>query len=118
MDLFQRLKRACLGTRPPAARVLDIPPTEPVRMRYRFSGLVQGVGFRYEAMMTAEQLRLTGWARNENDGTVTVEIQGPSGYIDEFLRVMRAVPRFSITDIQAEELPLSGDETTFHARYG
>lgn len=117
MDLFRWLKNACPGNRRPAVHIPDIPHTQPVRMRYCFSGLVQGVGFRYEAMITAEQLELTGWARNKSDGTVVVEIEGEAGCISEFLRVMQAVPRFHITDIRAEELPLSGTETTFQALY-
>lgn len=110
MYLFQWLKN---GGRQPDVRIPDGPPTPPVRRRYRFSGYVQFVGFRYEAKMTACQLGLTGWAQNQSDGTVIVEIEGEAGRADEFLRVMRAVPRFDITDIQAEELPLSGTETAF-----
>lgn len=114
MDLFQWLKSGSLA---PVVHVPDAPPAPPVRMRYRFSGFVQGVGFRYEAAMTARQLKLTGWARNESDGSVTVEIEGGMRHIQEFLRVMQAVPRFRITDIQAEELPVSGDETAFKTKY-
>lgn len=117
MDVFQWIKNACLGNRQPVVRIPDVPHAQPVRRRYCFSGLVQGVGFRYEAMMVADQLGLTGWAQNNSDATVTVEIQGEPSYIDEFLRVMQAVPRFDIADIQAEELPLSGAETTFNALY-
>lgn len=110
MYLFQWLKN---GGRQPDVRLPNGPPTPPVRRRYRFSGHVQFVGFRYEAKMTAGQLGLTGWAQNQGDGTVIVEIEGEEARIGEFLRVMRAVPRFEITDIQAEDLPLSGAETAF-----
>lgn len=110
MYLFQWLKN---GGRQPDVRIPEGPPTPRVRRRYRFSGYVQFVGFRYEAKMTASRLDLTGWAQNQSDGTVIVEIEGEAARVDEFLRVMRAVPRFDITDIQAEELPLSGTETAF-----
>lgn len=36
-----------------------------VRRRFRFSGLVQGVGFRYEAQRIASQLDLVGWVKNQ-----------------------------------------------------
>lgn len=117
MDLFRWMKNACAGNRRPMVHIPDVPYTKPVRRRYCFSGLVQGVGFRYEAMMVAEQLKLTGWAQNQNDGTVVIEIEGGESHIAEFLRVMQAVPRFQITDIRAEDLPVSGTETTFHALY-
>ena len=47
-----------------------------VRKRIHFQGLVQGVGFRYKAKYLAKSMGLTGWVRNEMDGTVTLEIQG------------------------------------------
>ena len=65
--------------------------------------------------MVKHQVRpgLTGWAQNQDDGTVIVEIEGETARIDKFLRVMRAVPRFEITEIWTEDLPLSGTETSF-----
>ena len=88
-----------------------------VRKRFRFSGLVQGVGFRYEAKLTAGQLCLTGWAKNESDGTVLIEAEGKEVCIDEFLRVMLSVPRFRITEIRSEDLPVSGAESSFRILY-
>ena len=117
MDLFQWLKNALSGGQRPAVHIPKGPHTPPVRRRYRFSGYVQGVGFRFEAQLLAGQLSLVGWARNESDGSVVIEIEGEAGYIDEFLRAIRAVPRFDITEIQAEDLPLSGTETAFQAIY-
>lgn len=112
MDLFQWLKE--LGNQPPDERTPpEDSPGPPVRRRYRFSGLVQGVGFRWEAKTLAGQLGLTGWARNESDGTVVVEIEGGADRIDRFLRAMRRVSRFDITDIEAEDLPPVGNEKTF-----
>ena len=67
--------------------------------------------------MVAEQLKLTGWTKNKNDGTVVVEIESEANYIDEFLWAMQAVPRFHITSIDLRELPLLGDETSFNAMY-
>lgn len=40
-----------------------------VRKRIIFRGRVQGVGFRYTAKYLAQSLGLTGWVRNEYDGT-------------------------------------------------
>jgi len=116
MDLFQWLKNAYMGEQS-AVRILDASHTPLVRRRYRFSGFVQGVGFRYEAKMLASQLDLAGWTRNGSDGTVTVEIEGSAACVDEFLRVMQTVPRFEITDIHAEDLPLAGNEATFKVLY-
>ncbi len=46
------------------------------RIRYRFMGHVQHRGFRYACVMCAQKEGLTGWVRNERDGTVTAEVQG------------------------------------------
>lgn len=117
MDLYQWLKRAYLGNRSPSVRIPDGPDEPPVRRRYRFSGGVQGVGFRYTAKLLAEELGLVGWAGNQNDGTVLVEIEGGAGRVDEFLRAMGEVPRFHIRGIETEDLPLSGTETDFQVVY-
>ena len=56
-----------------------------VRKHIVFHGRVQGVGFRYTAKYAASSLDLTGWARNEYDGTVTMEVQGREAMIDKLL---------------------------------
>ncbi|HUX13090.1 MAG TPA: acylphosphatase [Spirochaetia bacterium] len=42
----------------------------------RVTGRVQGVGFRYYTQHTARSLGLTGWVRNESDGSVVVVCEG------------------------------------------
>ena len=42
----------------------------------RVSGKVQGVGFRYWVVMEASGLHLTGWVRNDPDGSVVIEAEG------------------------------------------
>lgn len=56
-----------------------------IRKRITFHGRVQGVGFRYTARLAAGSLGLTGWAKNEYDGTVTMEVQGSEGMINKLL---------------------------------
>ena len=41
-----------------------------VRYYISFKGRVQGVGFRWRAQTIANDLGLTGWVRNEYDGSV------------------------------------------------
>ena len=50
--------------------------TDKVRYQITFRGRVQGVGFRYRAQFAAQEYGVTGWVRNEYDGTVSMEAQG------------------------------------------
>ena len=56
-----------------------------LRKRIVFYGQVQGVGFRYRARHAADLYGCTGWVRNEYDGSVTMEIQGTEGQIDQVI---------------------------------
>lgn len=55
-------------------------------------GMVQGVGFRYWARGAAAGLRLTGWVRNLNDGTVEIYCEGAKESLDDFARLLQAGP--------------------------
>jgi len=62
------------------------------RFRCVFAGTVQGVGFRYRAVMAARKLGLTGWVSNMPDGTVVMEVQGEKdtvGYMTGMLLASR-----------------------------
>lgn len=87
-----------------------------VRRRYLFKGRVQGVGFRYKATYSARTLGLTGWVRNEYDGSVSMEVQGRPEYIDSLISKL-----FSDRIIQIEDIIVSECETvaesTFRERY-
>ena len=49
-----------------------------VRYFAKASGRVQGVGFRMYVRENASRLGLKGWVMNMSDGTVDMEVQGPS----------------------------------------
>ena len=55
------------------------------RLSLRIRGRVQGVGYRAATRKQARELRLRGWVRNEQDGSVTVVAEGPT----EDLRALR-----------------------------
>ncbi|MBT9253234.1 MAG: acylphosphatase [Brockia lithotrophica] len=46
------------------------------RLFLRIVGRVQGVGYRAFVLREATRRGITGWVRNEPDGTVTAEVQG------------------------------------------
>lgn len=50
----------------------------------RIHGRVQGVFFRDSAREQAEKLGLNGWARNEPDGSVYIEVEGDETALNQF----------------------------------
>ena len=77
-------------------------------------GIVQGVGFRYFAMRWAQQLKLTGWVRNNWDGSVETEIEGNGSAVEEYIAQMKIGPRAShVTAIEVEYKPYTGKYTRF-----
>ena len=83
------------------------PPALPegtVRRRYVVSGRVQGVGFRYRARYAAGQLGLAGWVQNEDDGTVTLEVQGDPALFARMFDMIAAGGYIQITGIRSQEI--------------
>ena len=56
------------------------------RLHLRVRGRVQGVFFRVSAVEQALDLRLTGFVRNRNDGSIEIVAEGP----DDSLAALRA----------------------------
>lgn len=63
---------------------------ENIRLEVYFSGLAQGVGFRYTALRLAADLDVTGFVRNLTDGRVQRVAEGASGEIDRLLDGIRS----------------------------
>ncbi|WP_188558800.1 acylphosphatase [Hymenobacter glacieicola] len=49
---------------------------------FRISGVVQGVFYRQSTRTEARRLGLVGYARNNEDGTVTIEAEGSVAALD------------------------------------
>lgn len=58
----------------------------PTHLTIRVHGRVQGVFYRQTAKAQALRLGLTGFARNDPDGTVHLEVEGDPSAIDRFLK--------------------------------
>ena len=87
-----------------------------IRQHIVFRGDVQGVGFRYRARYAAGLYGCTGWARNEWDGTVTMEIQGSQSDINAVIRDIDNGHFVHITSMDARNIPLIEDERGFGTR--
>lgn len=59
------------------------------RLRITYTGRVQGVGFRATASHTAAGYAVSGWVRNEPDGSVLLEVQGSESEVAAFRAALR-----------------------------
>lgn len=90
--------------------------SEVIRKRIRFYGQVQGVGFRYRARIAASSLDVTGWAHNEYDGSVSMEIQGTEAQIDEVILSVERGTYVRITNMEIKTIPVLENEWGFGTR--
>ena len=104
----------------PSGAAPELPP-DARRLRLRFVGQVQGVGFRWTSLGVARELGLTGWVRNEPDGSVTAEVQGEPSHVGAFssrmLEEMSRGGRAGYTVDQRDEIPVVPGERDFEVRY-
>ncbi len=87
-----------------------------MRKRYVFRGMVQGVGFRYRAVMAAREYRITGWVENQWDGTVLMEAQGDAQSLDKMIDRLKQSRFGEIDSIESAVLPEKEGERRFAVR--
>lgn len=81
------------------------------------TGIVQGVGFRWNVLHLAESLGVTGWVRNELDGSVVLEAQGNSLALLRFFEKLPRCARWAqVEHIARTPLPPVEGERAFQIR--
>lgn len=55
------------------------------RIQVYYSGMVQGVGFRFTAESIAGDLEVCGWVKNLRDGRVEIVAEAEEGALKDFL---------------------------------
>ena len=77
-------------------------------------GIVQGVGYRFFVQRTARRMLLTGWVRNLYSGEVEIEVEGPRGLVESFLKELRTGnPYATVTDLQVDWQKFTGQRSGF-----
>lgn len=84
-----------------------------IRRRIEFSGQVQGVGFRATARDCAMTRDVSGWVRNEPDGSVAMEIQGRAHDVEAVLGQLRSRMGSKIAAEQSTTMELSEEARAF-----
>lgn len=84
------------------------------RARARVRGLVQGVFYRASTVQEASRLSLTGWVKNERDGTVLLEAQGTKAAVDALLEWCKEGPAGAhVATVDVEWIDDAVGEVTF-----
>ena len=88
-----------------------------IRQRIRFTGRVQAVGFRYRAKQAAAISKVTGFVRNEYDGSVIMEVQGTLDQIGQTIAFLYASPYIRIDGIERENVAVKPGESDFRVHH-
>ncbi len=84
----------------------------------RVNGRVQGVGYRFYVLRAAKENNITGWVKNETDGTVCICATGASDDMSVFIEHIhaRADPHIQVKSLDMQEnKPIPS--TDFRIRY-
>ena len=89
-----------------------------MRVSINYQGRVQGVGFRATARDVVQRQPpskplLTGWVRNEPDGSVQMELQGPTPAVEAALAELQSVMARHIRTTHRSEMSELAGERAF-----
>lgn len=88
------------------------------RLTAHITGRVQGVSFRYYTRLEARKLGLTGWVRNEGDGSVTAVAEGPPAQLQAFEQFLHhGPPHAQVTAVDSTYSDSTGEFHSFETRY-
>jgi acylphosphatase len=88
------------------------------RIQATVHGRVQGVSFRYYTQREAQRLGLTGWVRNQPDGSVMTVAEGQDEPLQTFLQFLyHGPPSARVTQIDLEWFDATGEFRDFAVRY-
>jgi acylphosphatase len=84
-----------------------------IRVTTIFRGRVQGVGFRATTERLARGLPVTGFVRNEPDGSVRCVIEGREEDVEALLDDIHHALGRNIDEAESERVPANGEFQAF-----
>jgi acylphosphatase len=82
------------------------------------SGDVHGVGFRALTQHRAKKLKVSGWVRNNPDGTVEAVFEGEDHSVNDMIEWCKKGPPTSyVENVEVTEEKFSGEFKTFEIVY-
>ena len=94
----------------------ELPPGT-IRKEFHFEGNVQNIGFRFEVQSHAKPLDITGYAKNNEDGSVTAQLQGNLEDINKVISDLHNIDRIQIDSMTEKDIPLDYYENDFSIIY-
>ncbi len=91
--------------------------SEIIRQEFQFYGRVQGVGFRYKMSHLARGHGVSGWVRNEYDGSVSAQLQGRVEQMNEILYQLVQDRYIDIQEVRRKDISLREEEQGFQICY-
>lgn len=88
-----------------------------VRYDITFTGRVQGVGFRATAQQVSRNYNVTGWVRNEPDGSVRCVTEGSESDLNRFVEHIQHAMSGLITDTQVTRGQATGEFSSFGIKH-
>jgi acylphosphatase len=83
------------------------------RIRVLYSGRVQGVGFRWMVQHLSQGFVVTGFVRNQDDGTVELVAEGEAAELDRFRWAIAERMQGNIRDATVARTPATGQFARF-----
>lgn len=83
----------------------------------RVTGRVQGVSFRAWTQAEANRRGLTGWVRNETDGSVTTLLCGSENHVAEMIELLHEGPNSAwVAGVTKETVELTENYARFDVK--
>ena len=77
----------------------------------RVTGKVQNVGFRFYTARTAQEFNISGFVKNNPDGSVYIEAEGEADMLEAFTEWCKRGPQWARVDrFDIQEQPVMGFE--------
>jgi acylphosphatase len=85
----------------------------------RVSGKVQRTGYRRFILENAQELGLSGYVRNEPDGSVTIFVQGEKELVKQFLEKIKDIPpTMGVRSFEVRDAELNPNVKFFKVEFG
>ena len=93
-------------------------PSQPIeRWELTYKGRVQGVGFRYRTVQLARKYDVTGFVKNQPDGTVLLVLEGTPDEMGQLVEEIDERMQYYIHSVSKDCRTATGQFRNFEVQY-